>query len=348
MRIETYCIDRLKKSLECDELWGAQRIAISKNRALSAIHNPRARSNDVILAAAFNDNKLVGYHGALPDTMYIDNAPINFAWGSCWWVDDELRGKRLGSLLKEKLVDCWEHRFASRDVSPDALRSLKKSGLAKEFRKELGTEFQFEIITARESSKNDGIQYWDKKANLPKDYKIEYLSQLDMPSSDFISRHNTKELFRREAKELNWISLYPWCSQEPECQLQTLQNDYYFDLKFSRFFNTFVKVIDSTGSIKCLAMLLLCNQRLSAPYIYHTTDSLEILCTVIGKHIVHLGVESFRTYNQQLIDGLKSVGPPATTLKQLERHTLFSPDLHSLPHPDIPLQDGDGDCAFWI
>lgn len=347
MRIELYSIDRLKKLLQQDTLWKGPRIAISRNRALSAIHNPRAQSDDVVLAAAFEGDTLVAYHGALPDTLYANNKAERFAWGSCWWVDDALRGQRLGSILKEKLIACWQQRFASRDVSPDALKSLKKSGLALEFKQEPGIDFCFDNALLRNKAEDMDICRWDKQATLPKGYRIEYVSQLDAVARQFIDEQQRGELFRRGADELNWISLYPWCSQEPPCNLETVQQAYFFDLKYARFFNLFVKVIDDSGNIVCLCMFLICNQRLSAPYVYYKPDSLEMLSTVIGKHIVHLGIENFRTHNTALLHSMQSFGPPAKDLKPVQRSTLFSPEMSSLPDTTGVLQDGDGDCAFW-
>ncbi|MES2826359.1 MAG: hypothetical protein V4732_22395 [Pseudomonadota bacterium] len=346
MRIETYSINRLKESLDHDELWQTQRIAISKNRAISAIHNPRAQKDDVVLAAAFEGDKLVGYHGALPDTIYVDNEPHRFAWGSCWWVDDALRGQRIGSLLKEKLITCWQQRFASRDVSPDALRSMTKSGLAKAFKKENGIDFQFQYGTLNANKYSD-MSDWDKNTHLPPGYRIEYLSQLDTQARKFIDQNNIHEIFRRSSNELNWIKLYPWCSQEPDCKLAMLQQSYFFDLKYSRFFNVFIKILDNKNNVTAVMMLMVCNDRLSVPYIYYNEDSLPLICSTIGKLIFHLGITHFRTYNEYLIASMKIAGPPVIAHINVQRTTLFSPDMYNLPKRDAYLQDGDGDCAFW-
>ena len=48
-------------------------IPISRRRAISQIHNPRAEDEDILLVAAFDGNKTVGYLGILPDFVIQGN-----------------------------------------------------------------------------------------------------------------------------------------------------------------------------------------------------------------------------------------------------------------------------------
>jgi len=58
-------------------------IPITKHRAISHIHNPRADDDDIILFLAYENEELVGYLGVLADKIYYQNSPIKCGWLSC-------------------------------------------------------------------------------------------------------------------------------------------------------------------------------------------------------------------------------------------------------------------------
>jgi len=114
VEIKQYSKQQLRQALEKDSLWQGDVIPISKHRALSFVHNPRAKEDDLVLIVAFEGNNVIGFRGALPDTFYIGNKKHPFVWGSSWWVAESHLGKELGTQMLNMILEYYKDSFGSR------------------------------------------------------------------------------------------------------------------------------------------------------------------------------------------------------------------------------------------
>jgi hypothetical protein len=104
MDIRTYTIARMRAALETGELWRSAVHPISRQRAVSQVHNPRARDDDVILIAAYEQDEPVAYVGMLPDLLHGTGGVCRMAWGTTWWMDPRRATQGLGGLLLLKAI----------------------------------------------------------------------------------------------------------------------------------------------------------------------------------------------------------------------------------------------------
>ncbi len=70
MEIKAFTVADLKTALVSEDFWLTETLPITKHRALSYSRNPRAEEDDLVLLVAYQDNRVIGYLGILPDKIF--------------------------------------------------------------------------------------------------------------------------------------------------------------------------------------------------------------------------------------------------------------------------------------
>jgi len=353
----------LRQYIASEEFENAPVIAISKHRALSQLHNPRANPKDTLLLLARIDNRLVGYLGVLPDLMFTDHGrEIRCGWMSCLWVDPAQRGKKIAQKLISDCFAAWDGKILLTEFTAAAGSLYHKTGLFAGLRALEGRRWYIRADLNRILSPKKEVfrrlspllKTLDASINLVLDtlrplkpvrtsLTFRYVTHVPEEAADMIRRTSAGELFGRQPDDINWILAHPW--------ILTRQ---WLDNTVERYhFSSFEK------SLECRAILTTAyesptvfmvytfrNGHLRIPYIYGSNDD-DALHTV--KYLVsQLKVRTLTVYNQNIIHLLMENGWNLAHSRIVERHYLISRTLHQ-EAGDINrfgIQDGDGDCAF--
>jgi GNAT superfamily N-acetyltransferase len=78
-------------------------IPISRRRALSQLHNPYGRPDDVVLLVALHENKCIGYQGLLPGLIHFQNELKRIHWSTAFFVSAGYRGAGVAGRLLEEI-----------------------------------------------------------------------------------------------------------------------------------------------------------------------------------------------------------------------------------------------------
>lgn len=124
-------------------------LPISRVRALSFMTNPRADSNDNVLYQAHMNDNLVGYLTVLPDTAYIDNQALKFAWIGGAWVHPAYRRQGIAIRLIDAVVADWKGMLMAANFSPLAMAVFEKSKTFRQVKVIAGRRFYLRKTTLK-------------------------------------------------------------------------------------------------------------------------------------------------------------------------------------------------------
>ena len=173
---------------------------------------------------------------------------------------------------------------------------------------------------------------------------MEYIAEIDDETALFINKYQKTELVRRGARELEWITGYPWVLQAPFSDISSSR--YFFSAVAQVFYYLKIKVLDSTGAIVAFIILRFRDQHLTMPYAYFDPSNITAVFRVICHHIIALNAISFETCNEHLISELNKANFPVVVKRTRDRHSYISKSLANADVASLDLQDGDGDKAF--
>jgi GNAT superfamily N-acetyltransferase len=356
----------LLEYVQSEDFANQRDIPISIHRAVSHVNNPRADDDDILLLLAFENDRMVGYRGVIPDWFYInESAPEKVGWLSCLWVSPDMRGKGIGVQMLHRASNLYADKILLTEFVPH-LKSLYvgsgkisstpivKQGLRLYIQSDLATILPPKHPFFRRSSwllkGMDSVfnLIFDARLKLLKptnpSARFEYIDNIDEESNQFLKRFQKGELSKRSAEEINWILNYPWILSAP--QKSALDRKYYFSSTAKSFRYVGLQLRNASNDITALMIFSIRDGVLKLPYIYHD-DCLGDVIKVINQHIVKWRIKTFTTYHRELADQLRKVKSPAVFKKEVERPYLVSFELEEmLSSSDFILQDGDGDCAF--
>lgn len=334
-------------------------LAITKQRAISQYHNPKANKNDVALILAIKNNKnIVGFIGALPDYLNLKNKP-KFAWNSCWWIDKQ-EGKQTAIPLFLQFLKHYKSQVVFRDMTNKTAQIISKF---KDFTpvKELnGTRFflrfslenwllkknkLFKIIKPilhlTEYCINTiyALFFFNKKQT----FETTLINQFDDECKAFINTLNSKEIFKRNITDLNWIINYPWVLKSDK-KNETNQF-YYFSDEALIFKNEIIKLYEHK---KLIAVVFLNNHNdlLKVPYLYYNFNKISLVSNFIINYCQSHKIVSFLTYNTDIINYLKENKNPFWYKKKDYKKVVTHKNLAASLKKDVKFQDGEGDFVF--
>ncbi|HOO38715.1 MAG TPA: GNAT family N-acetyltransferase [Deltaproteobacteria bacterium] len=365
MKILHYTVNDLQKKLHESDFWSTDILPITKHRALSHIHNPRAHGDDAVLFVGYNNGDIIGYLGVLPDKIYLEDKAHTMAWGSTLWVDPKHRGNRIGQLLVStasqyydicssgvtwsgKMVADTSGNFMTLKTSKGVaflMRSCCSYVLPKQFKRLRRIRPAFTIIDRTVNNLVELYSFFGKRGKTGfRPGNIEFITEIDEQTDRFIRQHNNNALSKRTAQELNWIIKYPWIIPAP--RRDTAQNRYFFSSTSPRFFYLNVKVFDVNGNMAGFVMFKVKDNILSIPFAYFTDEAIDDIIYLICSIVFEMKIDIFITYQNEIIEKFSTNHLPYLYKKDL---TLLYHKPNKLKDFDFSrcvFQDGEGDSAF--
>ena len=368
MDIKALTVADLKAALSSEDFWHTRTLPITKHRALSYIHNPRASDDDIVLLVAYQDSLVIGYVGILPDKIFTDNRSHRIGWLTSWWVDPVYAGSGVGAVLLFKALNAFGQNLGVSGSSRDAGKVLDatRKFMSLKTIKGLDIRLRFNLSGAwlrkRPALKSmrlllkllDGITdeivncrslAWQRNnAALPR-LTFEYISTIDEETDRFIQKHNRKDLTRKTAADLNWIMKYPWILPAP--LKDSTGSRYFFSSRADRFFYLGVKVFDQEKKLAGFFLARVRDDRMSIVFAYYDHRHARSIAAAAFYHALKMDVGVLSFYDEQLVAGFTELDCPCRSIKRVSRGFSLSKTLADMPPPEYRLHGGDGDLAFY-
>ncbi len=346
------------------EFYQITNIPISKHRAISQINNPRASDDDIVLVIQFDENKVVGYLGVLPDHFYDGKEFQKAGWLSCFWVDENYKSKNVAANLFRRVIKAWQQKILITNMVPWLEPIYQKTGIFQTTQYKIGLRGymrfnladilppKYEIfkkltfilrISDRVLNALGDIRFLFYRAYKNTEIKYEHLNHLDKTIEDFINSHNKKNWNLRGKREIEWIMKYPWILEGVKNDFNTSR--YYFSSFSKRFFYQLIKYSDHKENIVGLMLVCVRDNNLTVPYIYTDYKYLEIISKSLINIMVYLKINMITIFNEDLSQSIKNLKAPFLFKKEVKRPYLISKNLNYIT--ELNFQDGDGDCAFY-
>lgn len=368
MEIIEYTIRDLRKALEEDSLWNTWYIPITRHRALSQIHNPRAEEGDVALITAMHEGEFVGYMGILPDVMYIEGKERKFGWLSCWWVDPEKKHLHAAGELYRRSFVLYHDDVAGASYSPSAWRVYEASKKFIPFHKMPRCTYllrmaggtllpsrkpQFKkiawLLKAGDAILNPfvDLRLRFRKRLLRKacrNISFEYINSIDDGAEACIRRNQAMEYTKRGKKEFDWILRYPWVL--PATLKDRNADRYYFSSTAKRFELYCIRMRRTDGTTSAVLILQLRDATLDVMYVYCDADSLHDAMRLVALHTIETRAELLVVSGATNIEVIDQIGLPTLYRKHSVRASIISTNFADMPLEKYYLQAGDGDLVF--
>lgn len=334
---------------------------LTKLRAVSQFHNPRAQGEDTALIIAYENDTLFGLVGLLP---HLINGQTNepACSNTCWWAHPE-KGKQVAIPLFLKAFTLCGQRMFMTDCTPHTIGILRKTnwfefpetpyGIRGFLKFNLHEIIPSKVPSARKLKPL--LKFSDKAMNIllapyhmivrsrfsDEDLKVEYLPSLNKEQYQFIENHSHNEFTRRSGTELEWIVNFPWIKTQDEEQ----GIDYPFSHVVKSVEQYFVDITLS-GQTIALLMVSLRDGHMKVPYAYfHDKDAGEVLKVIYREALLKNAV-TLTLFCSPLVAAMDSAAHPFIFKKKIKRLVAVSKQLSGLYRQFPTLQDGDGDVVF--
>lgn len=344
------------------ELWQQlQAKPLTKLRAISQFHNPRARGEDTALIIAFEKDTLLGLMGLLPHLINGQTSQSACS-NSCWWAHPE-KGKQVAiPLFLRAFALCGQRMFMT-DCTPHTIGILRKTnwfefpetpyGIRGFLKFNLHEIIPVKVPTARKLK--PFLKLSDQAMNLltapyrrvvrsrfiSEDLKVETLHSLNKEQYQFIENQSQNEFTRRSGTELEWIVQFPWIKTKPDDQVV----EYPFSHVVKSFEQYFVN-ISLLGKAIALLMVAVRDGQMKVPYAYFQEKDASKVLKVIYREALLKNAVTLTIFCPPLVAAMDSAVHPFIFRKKIKRLVAVSKQLSGLYRQFPKLQDGDGDVVF--
>jgi hypothetical protein len=339
-------------------------IPISKHRAISQMNNPRASDNDVLLVVQFDENKVVGYLGVLPDYIFHNNEYQKVGWLSCFWIDEAYKSHNVAANLFRRVMRAWEQKILITNIVPWLEPIYQKTGMFQPTGYKTGIRGYMrsnlsEILPPKAKwyrSLTPLLRFTDFTINIFGDirfrffkgYKLkniryEHLNHVDQTSADYIISYNINNWNQRGKAELEWIINNPWILEGTHDDYNGSR--YYFSTFSRRFFYRLIKFTDDQNNIIGLVLMCIRNNSITIPYIFADNDHFDGITKSLINNMIFLKLNMITSFNEELARCLKKLKVPFIFKKQIKKPYFISKKFEFIH--ELNFQDGDGDCAFY-
>ncbi len=368
MEIKTFTVADLKTALLTEDFWLTKTLPITKHRAISYSHNPRADMDDLVLLVAYQDNQVIGYLGVLPDKIFVNNTEYKFGWLTSWWVDPRCATTGVGAILLFKALNAYHQYLGVSGGSKQARKALDASQkfIALKTLKGLDIRFRFNVTRAilrklptmkifrvlfklfdfmMDEIVNLRSFFWERRDKIHLRLTFEYISSIDEETGDFIQRHHQQDLTRKGKAELSWMMNYPWMLSAP--LKDSASRRYYFSSRSDRFLFLGVKVFEQNSGMVGFFILKVRDDQMSVVYSYFDSQHASSITTAVVYHTLAMDVSTLSLYDEQLVASFSELRCPYWSTKAVSRGFFLSKAFADIPLRDYRLHGGDGDLAFY-
>jgi hypothetical protein len=367
MEFKTFTIADLRLALLSDEFWRAKTLPISRQKALSFCHNPRAEKDDPALLVAYVEDEAVGYLGMLPDRIFLNDTGHKMGWLTGWWVSS-MAPRGVGAILLYKALNAYRERVGVAGGSREARKALLASQKFIALNPLSGFDIRFRFNTAARIPRRfppmkifrigfrvadvvlDEIVnlrgfFWERSSAVRRRLTFEYVSSIDEEAGRFIERHHRQDLARKAKADLNWIMAYPWIVSAP--QKDSAGRRYFFSSISARFLYLGVKVFEQTDGLIGFLMLSVRDDRMSVLFSHFEDGHASAIAAAAVYHALAMDVSTLSLYDERLVKGFSGLRCPCWSMQPVSRGFFLSQAFADMPLADCRLQGGDGDFAFY-
>ena len=333
-------------------------------RAISQSKNPRANADDVALIIAYEESRLLGLVGLLPDFIH-GEASRPACSNSCWWVDPQ-KGKHLAVPLFLKAFALCNQRMFMTDCTPHTLQILVRTNLFyfPETQSGMRGFLKFnlhEVVPSKYPSTGKIknllklgdyclntllLPYLKLKQNRfrENECEVEYPSVLNEELHHFIDVHSQDEFILRSGFDLEWIIQNPWIKQIDNEKTAAVE-EYPFSHLVKQFKQYFVKVTDSGQTIGLL-FISLRDGHLKVPYSYYNENHKQQIIKVIYRECLLQKAVTLTVFSPEIVKRMNTDPHPFVFRKRIKQLIAVSKQLSDSYQKYPALQDGDGDIVF--
>ncbi len=368
MDIKTFTVADLKGALESDNFWLADPLPITKHRARSFIRNPRAEPNDPVLLIAYQDDRVVGYIGILPDHIFVDEISYKLGWLTSWWVDRSCAGAGVGTILLFKALNAYNQQIGLSGSSRDARKALDASRRFVAVRSLNGLDIRLRLNLSRRIPRKspamkpfrvvfkvldvvlDDVMNIRRYIRQPGEHtdqhlSFEFISAIDNETDQFIRQHNQKDLTRKAKSDLDWIMNSPWIISTPI--KDSTSERYYFSSRAKRFFYLGLKVFRRDAGLIGFLLFKMRNDRMGVMYSFFDSIHAPSLAAAAVRQALAMEASVLSLYDDRLIAGFSRLGCPCWSVKRISRGFSLSKAFADASRADFRIQGGDGDLVFY-
>jgi hypothetical protein len=368
MEIKSITVADLKKALSSEDFWLTKTLPITKHRALSYIHNPRADKNDPVLLIAYQANQVVGYLGILPDKMFVDRTVYKFGWLTSWWVDPACAAGGVGAILLFKALNAYHQQLGVSGGSKEARRVLGASQKFPASRTLKGLEIRFRLnLTQRMLRKPPAMgifrawfkifdammdeivnlrsYLWKRRSSNFQHLTFEYIGSIDEETGRFIQQHHQHDLTRKGKVDLSWMMIYPWILSAP--MKNSASGRYFFSSLADRFFYLGVKVFEQNNGMVGFFILKVRDDRMSLVYSFFEQQHALSMIAAVVCHTLAMEVSVLSLYDERLVAGFSKLRCPHWSTRAVSRGFYLSKAFANISLTDYRIHGGDGDLAFY-
>ncbi len=367
MEIKAYSVKDLKAALEQTSLWKTDVFPITKHRALSYVNNPRADSEDIVLLVAYEGNRVIGYIGAIPWKIYIENKEKKLAWLTGWWMDSEFRKTGIGRSLLYRILEIYDYdamipyyKSTSKrvfDASGRFINLKEYSGIKLLFRFNLseilvrkipGIKFLRPLLKIVDAAANlfTNIRQWLWKRNssIYENYIFEHICCIDSETSAFIKKYRKNELSRYEEEDFNWIFSFPWILSTPVNDI-TL-SDYYFSSVSKKYGLINIKIFDRNKKMAAFAVFRFREKNLNIPFYFCRENCHETILKIAGLIMIDMKLDTLTLNDEFLTEKFHNTGLPVIFKKSIFNQFLITDKYKDFDFSDYYVHEGEGDNIF--
>jgi hypothetical protein len=368
MEIKTFTVSDLKAALLSEDFWITKTLPITKHRALSYIHNPRADEDDLVLLVAHRDKGVIGYLGILPDKIFVNDAEHKLGWLTSWWVDPGCATTGVGAILLYKALNAYHQHVGVSGGTKEARRALHASQKFMVLKTLRGLDIRFRTdVTGAILGKIPAMKifrmplkivdvildevvnlrsfFWERRQPICRRLTFEYISAIDEETDHFIQQHHQHDLTRKGKADLSWMMIYPWILSTP--LKDSAGRRYYFSSCSDRFWYLGVKVFEPNNGMLGFFILKVRDDRLSVVYSYFESRHVSTIAAAVVYHTLAMDANALILYDERLVAGFSELHCPYWYIQAASRGFLLSKAFAEMPLGDYRLQGGDGDFAFY-
>lgn len=348
--------------LDSDAYRNARVLPISRHRAVSHAHNPRAQPDDLVLVLVYADGEMQGYLGVFPDLIYPAGQPERCGWLSCMWVNPAMRGKGIAKRLLQTVFDHWGKRILVTEFTPEAKglydstqqfdELCQKEGLRGYVRPSLATILPPKRPIFARSQKLLGVL--DALLSIPNALRLwalrprstapfAYLAEMDAEAWAFVRERQTGEFMRRTLENFRWMARYPWLLSGGGADEDSRRYHFTSVVVDFRFFQ--IKIFNPKKEIVGYLMLALRDGHLRVPYAYFDAENARVVAEVLAWHCWKLPVTHISVFRPELVDLLGQAKNIFFARKKIRRGYIIS-KVFFRDDRSLDIQDGDADAAF--
>lgn len=208
---------------------------ISLQRALSYMHNPNGKPEDVVLYMVTKGETLAAFRTVWAGKLKNDNRELRFGWCSGSWVAPAYRGKGMSVMLLREAYADWQTRLMFTNYSPGGQSANLSSGLFVPLYTHKGIRAYFpsaypailakrgtgwfllpiaKVLASLLGSFWKLIGSYSSPVN-PVGYTFEVLDMPDKECLEIADSISETTFFGRGSADLEWIFRYPWVTPDP-------------------------------------------------------------------------------------------------------------------------------------